>query len=536
MNETEHLIFNGFTPDLPLRDEHENAFAFADDELFDDPVHLFCLYYGLEPHNIPELTTVIGTALEREDAALLFTVHEALAYVPNGWHGRLAMPVWEQPGLCPRAAELVASIDPESLQKALIRVADACLHSEFISKKRSLAFPLCRYADEGTMAELTRRALKWEAHDIFDTAVLYSSTRAAMLYADRVHMLSRYAALRGTDEDALRDGPLSDLGLAPDRTKRYDLGGFFVTLRLGEDFSLSFEPDRGRPAKTLPKRGADPVLYARAKADSECVRRYARPVIRNRIAVLFSDFLSGRERPAEAWKAAYLENPLLLSAAKGLVWEQGGTTFALTDAGPVTASGEAYAVGEAPIRLAHPIELSPELLAEWQRYLTVRGLKQPFEQVWEPVRRPEDLAPDRYAGVPIPFYRFKDQEKRGILFGDRAVPELAGCGEDTELVPHAAADPNGVRCYELRRFTFGEYTRGINHLAAYFDRITLLSRIRADDPAVADLIQGFTAAQLSEFIAAAQEARAVNAAAALLDYKQARFPDLDPLDGFTLEW
>ena len=51
-----------------------------------------------------------------------------------------------------------------------------------------------------------------------------------------------------------------------------------------------------------------------------------------------------------------------------------------------------------------------------------------------------------------------------------------------------------------------------------------------------NLMDGFTLAQITEFIAAAQEANAVNVLAALLEYKNNKFSDFDPMEEFTLEW
>ena len=51
-----------------------------------------------------------------------------------------------------------------------------------------------------------------------------------------------------------------------------------------------------------------------------------------------------------------------------------------------------------------------------------------------------------------------------------------------------------------------------------------------------ELMPGFTLMQITEFIAAAQEANATNVFAALLEYKNASFADFDPMDEFTLEW
>ena len=50
-----------------------------------------------------------------------------------------------------------------------------------------------------------------------------------------------------------------------------------------------------------------------------------------------------------------------------------------------------------------------------------------------------------------------------------------------------------------------------------------------------NLMSDLTLAQITEFIAAAQEANAVNVLAVLLEYKNAYFADFGPMDEFTLE-
>lgn len=90
--------------------------------------------------------------------------------------------------------------------------------------------------------------------------------------------------------------------------------------------------------------------------------------------------------------------------------------------------------------------------------------------------------------------------------------------------------------FEIQSFGFRKYTRQVNHVVAYLDRITVWDRVRKDDPTVMDLMPGFTLTQITEFIAAAQEANATNVLAALLEYKNVNFADFDPMDEFTLEW
>ena len=90
--------------------------------------------------------------------------------------------------------------------------------------------------------------------------------------------------------------------------------------------------------------------------------------------------------------------------------------------------------------------------------------------------------------------------------------------------------------FEVTDFTFEKYTRQVNHIVAYLDRVTVWDRVRKDDITVMDIMDSFTFAQITEFISAAQEANAVNVLAALLEYKNNNFADFDPMDEFTLEW
>lgn len=80
------------------------------------------------------------------------------------------------------------------------------------------------------------------------------------------------------------------------------------------------------------------------------------------------------------------------------------------------------------------------------------------------------------------------------------------------------------------------WNRRTNMVISYLDRLTVYGRIAKDDVTVMDLMDGFTLAQITEFIKTAQEANAGNVTAALLEYKNNTYPDFDPMAEFTLEW
>ena len=67
------------------------------------------------------------------------------------------------------------------------------------------------------------------------------------------------------------------------------------------------------------------------------------------------------------------------------------------------------------------------------------------------------------------------------------------------------------------------------------DRWLALERVRKDDAKVVDMLDNFTLAQVTELLNLAIENHCTNCTAALLAYKNQKFPDFDPMDVFTLE-
>ena len=507
-------------------------------------------YIGLDYLSLPRLKTAEGKESEPYVLAWLLTAHEKLSY--NYWGSAELEAARTKPGLRQEAVQIVSMLDQASLNSALMRLADQCLVGGESSKKKFFAYPFCRYADEAIMAELTKRAPKWRSSVSGDNApplrqlrdaALYSDTRAAMLFAERYHELDKYAAIRGVTEDELRDKYLSDVGLDEQGGKAYDLWNQTVTARLQKDLSFLVELPNGKTAKSLPKKGADAEKYEAANKDFSDMKKNAKKILKNRSKVLFEDFLSGRERPSVDWQSAYLQNPLLRIAASLVVWAQGKQTFTLMDGGPIDSAKQPYAITDEPIRVAHPMEMAIADVTAWQKHFTGNGLKQPLAQVWEPVREPEQIKPDRYSGSVLGLYSFSGKEKHGIHGGSiHAYSEEFGFSLDECKLEYEAStwrldfDNFMDVTFTLGKFSFEKYTRKVNHIVSILDGMTVGARVQKDDLSVMDLMPGFTLAQITEFIQAAQEANATNVLAALLEYKNKTFPDFDPMDEFTLEW
>ena len=503
-------------------------------------------FYGLTPADLPEVLCKDGSVAGAVALAYLLTAHEKLEVRP-----------WEEsevaaacpPGLCGSAKTIASMLDEESLQKAMAAMAENYLGQKGRSRKMFLAYPICRYADEALMDELTRRAPKWASATsgnnapsllTFRRAAQYSETRAAMLLAEKYHELEEYAALRGMTEDAVRDQYLSDIGLDARGGKRYDLGNQTVTVRLQQDLSFLVELPDGKIAKSLPKKDTDEEKYASANADFAQMKKDAKRIVKSRCTVLFGDFLSAHARSAEDWRRSYLQNPLLRSVAKLVVWSQGKNTFTLADSGAIRSDGRVYKIGAGKICVAHPVEMAAEDVAAWQTYFRSHNIKQPFEQVWEPAYKAEDIKEDRYEGAEI-FYRYvQNAEKHGIHYYDEEFHDcvgftLDGCDLENELIGALRHEIAPDATFALGRFTFKKFTRKVNHIVYLFDKWTIRSRVAKDDISVMELMQRYNAAQITDFLNTAIENKAVNLTAALLAYKQEHFPEYDAFSEFTLE-
>ena len=361
-----------------------------------------------------------------------------------------------------------------------------------------------------------------------------------MFLAERYHELGEYARIHGTDEDTIRDKYLSETGLDAKGEKEYDLGNQKVIAKLQDDLSFIFIQENGKTAKSLPKKGADAEKFEAAKKDFDEIKKAVKKIVKSRCDILFGEFLSEKTKEAERWKDSYTQNPLLHKVATLLVWKQGKNTFTLTDSGAIDANGAEYVISDEPISVAHPMEMEKEDISAWQKYLVSHGLKQPFEQVWEPVIEPSAIKEDRYAGYMIPYYRFLGREKHGITVDDYDFHNgieisFDDCQAEIERIDWQKHDIKMDHRFEVKIFRFKKYSRMINHIAAYLDRITVYDRVAKDDVSVAEFLPTFTLAQITEFIRIAQENNATNVTALLLNYKNENFGDFDPMAEFTLD-
>ena len=246
--------------------------------------------------------------------------------------------------------------------------------------------------------------------------ILQSNLPAAMRFAEKEGMLDLYASLRGMTADDLREYEMSDLGLDEHGERRWNLDGRDIVAALDADLVLTLTDTRtAKTVTTIPKKNADPTDYEKAAKALKEMKKALSEMKKLWGAKLFGEFLSGYSREVERWKKLFLQNPMMRGMGRLLVWQQGTKTFTLhADGLPYDAQGNAYSFTGRPILLAHPMEMGSELTTAWQNHFLTEHLKQPFEQVWEPVVDKALVKPNRYDGCAIELYHLLNRTKHGI--------------------------------------------------------------------------------------------------------------------------
>lgn len=442
----------------------------------------------------------------------------------------------------PIADEVASALNQEQLQEALMALA--------FEQERAFVLPFARYADENHAAMLVTQMKKWDNWGTYArigreniiiarSGLLLNDTKAAMLHIDSVGKLDVYAKMRNTDADTLRDTVLSDFGFDEKGKIYYDLKATVVSANLSRDLTVYLiDENTGKEVKSLPKKNVETDIYEAAKTELSNLKKNLKKVYVNRKNKIFECFMNGKTQEVKAWKEVYLKNPVFTAFACLIVWKQNEKSFILADNGVVDCSGKEYLITDDPISVAHPIEMTAEEIIAWQNYFSSNGLKQPFEQIWEPAYKDENIHVDRYKGCEISAYKLQKKEIHGIsTFGMSDYSEEYGFKLTDCKMKYTQSQDRFMFGQEARlilgAFSFKKLTRYVNHIIYFFDKLTILDKIAEDDTSIEGALGGFTVAQILGFIDFATENKSVNVAAILLNYKNEHFGDT--MDEFILE-
>ena len=316
-------------------------------------------------------------------------------------------------GRCQEADTLVRGLDRKDLTDLADTVYEAWLAAEApVKAKWVLAFaalyggaPVTRKLCESIepWADAFRGAL---ACDVMDALALGGDFNALAVLDDlsrkaKFPQIRRGAAAalenaareRGVTVEELGDRLVPDLGFSADGTRAFDYGRRRFIVRMDGQRTLSVTNEAGRPLKRFPAPGKtdDPDKAPAAYEAFKALKKQIRGAVSVQKARLESALLTGRCWDAAAWRALFIDNPLMRPFAVSLIWGvyEGDRLIAsfryMEDGSFTTENEEEYVLpAGASIKLVHPVELGDEIRKAWKKQLADYELAQPVRQLDRP--------------------------------------------------------------------------------------------------------------------------------------------------------
>jgi hypothetical protein len=230
--------------------------------------------------------------------------------------------------------------------------------------------------------------------------------------------LAALASARGMSSGELEEIGMPAYGFAADGTLDIAIGPASVRLAMTDDGSLetNWRDGSGKSLSGPPAAVKDGHADA-LKALKEQIKEIGETLKAQRLR-LERLYLSEREWPLDVWKARYLDEPLVSSFARRLIWsfETKGRWIAGLPAanGIFDATGARLDLdGKACVKLWHPMQSEAAHVLAWRRRLVSLEVTQPFKQAHREIyvltdaERATNVYSNRFAGHVVEQRRFR---------------------------------------------------------------------------------------------------------------------------------
>ena len=316
------------------------------------------------------------------------------------------------------AAEMAKDVNEADLSSLAHEVYEKWL-TEGAQSKTKWVLPFAAVFGGPSMTpKLTRAIHDWPQHSrgaiACDavTALALSPDPAALLTVDAISRKFKFRQVKaaagqalenaakelGITVEELADRIVPDLGFAADGKRVFDYGQRSFTVRLTPTLELEITNDAGKTVKNLPAPGKtdDEEKAGAAYDEFKLMKKQIKTTVTAQRARLEAALSALRCWSADAWRALFVENPIMHQFAMSLIWGvyEGGslkTTFRYMEDGSFnTVDEEEYQLPDsAQIGLVHPIELDSETLDGWKQQLEDYEIVQSVPQLDRPVYRLE---------------------------------------------------------------------------------------------------------------------------------------------------
>ena len=449
-------------------------------------------------------------------------------------------------------------------------IADSLNKDELIAVLKKLAFGrdyrkfVIAYARYGSEADIKEYCIelnkkkrgnskeKYQAANML-AALYISDTAAAFEYIEKYGDVNKYSSMRGMTPDEYRNVALvpnfgmDENGICKIPTEEGEFSAY-----VDNKLSLTLLDPDGNILKSMPKKAGSKaqVEYAELKKNVEAF-------IKSRRGDIAKLYLRNDAIDNNIWMKSYAVHPVLKRIAQAVIWrDEAKTSFMITDDGYKTIDGTLSApVGG--VKPVHVLDMQSDEIEKWQELLQKENKSLIIDQVWEPIIAYDSKKlKSRYSGLEI---TNKERSQLRSTLKKKGVDVKADSNEgeyDHRQGTYVFSETNKMNLgssmvitYHIdentKNITFGSDLKlkrnaskyEVNTILLEMDRISVKSNILKDEPENINkiVLDGFTAAQIVEFIDYAIDNKSTNCNAVLQDYKNSKYPKYDAFSEFVLD-
>ena len=337
-----------------------------------------------------------------------------------------------------------------------------------------------------------------------------------------------------------------------------------IEARLTDRLTLVlYDTEEEKVLKSFPQKNIDQEKRKIAIAKFDRLKKDTKELITREVKKLKTIYVSGKVIEMTCWVNEFLHDPIGKKIAQLLVWGQKTNKneesyFTVYNGATITSDNAVFSLKDAPIFLAHPVEMNEDQIKEWNDYFTKKELKQPFAQImYEPIIRWDRMSiANRYEGATL-----SNKERYAVK---RALTERRVLVKSDEM--DRVYNPRTGR-YEFsnsnimqlgnsfrinytvdavsKDITLGQSTiiseyspREMNTVLMELDKAAISTLITHDVEYILteDNMRDFTISQVSSFLDLAIKHNSHRCSAWLLNYKNKKYPNYEEVEEFTLDF
>lgn len=303
----------------------------------------------------------------------------------------------------PIADQVADALDQKDLIAFLKEQAYSVRYRKYI-----IAF--VRYADQTEVKEFIKSIKagkkdtgkeRWWAQTA-ENALYLSDRMAAAEYMDENKLLSKYAKMRGLNENDYRDSCMAeDFGFNENGTIQFDIGNDIIELSITPETKIQlYDTAQKKVIEAFPRKSEDADKLRAEREHFNELKKDIEEFIEKRTVYFHALYLSGRKVSHDIWVEMFLNHPIVKVLARFLIWQDAdGQLFTVTETGVVDVNGKPY-TPNGDVGLAHILEMKETDVESWKAFMAESKREPLIAQVWEPVViGDEQSLRQRYNGI-----------------------------------------------------------------------------------------------------------------------------------------